>query len=88
MRWSRRTEWVYRVMAGRVLMARRDGEQRTLGGLATAVWVVLDEPATTTEVVDRLGELSAGETIEEQSVVDALEMLVGAEAIDRIEAIS
>lgn len=73
---------MHREIAGRALLARSDGERRTLGGLATAVWVVLDEPGTTADVIARLRELAPEQQIEEQAVVDALEMLVNAEVVD------
>jgi len=80
--WTRRKDWVNREIAGRALLARPDGERRTLGGLATAVWVVLDEPGTTADVIARLNELAPDQQIEERAVVDAVEMLVDAEVVD------
>jgi len=84
--WTRRKDWVHREMAGRALLARSDGERRTLGGLATAVWVVLDEPGTTADVVARLHELAPDQQIDEPTVIEALEMLVGAEVVDPVDA--
>lgn len=66
------------------MLARSDGERRTLGGLATAVWVVLDEPGSTTQVVARLHELGPDQEIDEVAVQEALEMLSRADVITMI----
>ncbi len=72
---------MHRVLPGRALLARPDGERRTLGGLATAVWVVLDEPGSTADVVARLGQLGPEQSIDESAVLEALEMLADADVI-------
>ena len=82
--WQRRVEWVHRELSGRAMLARSDGERRTLGGLATAVWVVLDEPGSTAEVVVRLQELGPEQQIDEAAVLEALEMLADADVITTI----
>ncbi len=74
-RWARRPEWVHRVLPGRALLARRDGERRTLGGLAVAVWVVLEEPGDLEEIIAELGELAPDGEVSRDDVASALEML-------------
>jgi hypothetical protein len=44
------------VVEGDAMLAAAGGEHRTLGGLATAVWVALDQPADADELVDRITE--------------------------------
>ena len=68
-------------MFGRAMLARLDDERRTLGGLATAVWVVLDEPGSTEDVVARLRQLGPDQCIDEPAVLEALEMLADADVI-------
>lgn len=67
------------------MLARLDGERRTLRGLATAVWIVLDEPADRAEVLDRLADLGPDDDLTTAEVDKALEMLVEAEVI-RLES--
>ena len=66
------------------MLAAPGGDQRTLGGLAVVVWVVLDQPGTADELVDRIGELwpDAHSGVGRESVVDALEMLEAKGVID------
>lgn len=80
-RWARRPEWVHRVLPGRALLARRDGERRTLGGLAVAVWVVLEEPGDLEEIMAELGELAPDGEVSRDDVASALEMLLEADVI-------
>lgn len=68
-------------MFGRAMLARLDGERRTLGGMATAVWVVLDEPGSTEDVVARLRQLGPEHQIDDTAVIEALEMLADADVI-------
>lgn len=74
-RWSRVPRWLHRVSRDQVMLAAPSGGQRTLGGLAVVVWVVLDEPGTADELVDRIGELWPDAEVGRGRVVEALELL-------------
>lgn len=74
-RWSRVPRWLHRVAHDQVMLAAPGGEQRTLGGLAAVVWIVLDEPGTTDELDDRIGEMWPDAFAGRGRVVEALEML-------------
>lgn len=43
----------FRVLPSGVLVARPEGDSVTLGGSAALVWLVLDEPASRAEIVER-----------------------------------
>lgn len=58
------------------MLAESGGERRTLQGLATAVWVVLDEPMTEHDIVEALIELGAVPDGVDDEVVSTLELLV------------
>lgn len=47
-------------MAGEAMLASVAGERRTLGGLAAAIWMILDEPRTVEEVASELHYFSDG----------------------------
>lgn len=55
--WRRDPRWVHRLVPDHAILAAPGGEERTLGGLALGVWVVLDEPGTAGQVVDRMRDL-------------------------------
>lgn len=49
---------VERVFRGSVLLIEPQGAFRQLNGVAMLVWIVLDEPATRSQVVERLDEVA------------------------------
>ena len=73
--WSRIPRWLHRVAHGQAMLAAPGGDQRTLGGLAVVVWVVLDQPGTADELVDRIGELWPGADVGREKVLESLAML-------------
>ncbi len=54
------------------MLAAAGGAHRTLGGLATAVWVALDEPADAGELVDRITEWWPESSLDGAVLNDAL----------------
>ncbi len=82
---ARHGEVLWRLAPDRVLVRRlwpmsgRD-EAADLLGMAALTWMVLDEPGTLTDVVDRLSdvELADQASITEHATVDALDQLVAA----------
>ena len=52
--WCRSPRWAHRAAADQVVLAAAGGARRTLEGQAAAVWVVLAEPGTVGQVVDRI----------------------------------
>ncbi|MCO5321158.1 MAG: hypothetical protein M9922_07140 [Microthrixaceae bacterium] len=62
-------------------MAASGGHQRELGGLAAAVWVVLDEPGTAADVASRLDGAGYSGSIEHETVQSALDQLDGSNLI-------
>jgi len=56
-RWRRRPDWVHREVRGDAMVAAPEDERRTLQGLATGVWVVLEEPMTLERIVADLKDL-------------------------------
>jgi len=74
-RWSRTPGWVDRVVGDNVCVKGRLGEDRTLGGIAAAVWIVLEEPGTRVEVTDRIRESWPGSPVEDDTVAEALTLL-------------
>ncbi len=79
--WTRAPGWVHRVVPDKVLLAAAGGQERELGGMAAAVWVVLDVAATRSEIARRLGQ--AGDEIEAPSgaIDDALDHLIAAKLV-------
>lgn len=78
--WSRAPGWVDRVVGDDVLVKGRNGEDRTLGGLAAAVWIVLDEPGTPSQTAERIREAWPGpevddDTVEDDTVEEAMALL-------------
>lgn len=73
--WSRVPGWVDRVVGDNVFVRGRHGEDRTVGGLAAAVWMVLDEPGTQEEITSRIRESWPGSPVEHNIVDDALALL-------------
>lgn len=73
--WSRIPRWLHRVAHDQAMLAAPGGDQRTLGGLAVVVWVVLDQPGTADELVDRIGELWPGADVGREKVLESLAML-------------
>ena len=74
-RWCRATGWVHRTVGEHVIAKGRNGEDRTLGGLAAAVWIVLDSPADRTEILRRISEEWPGPALEPASLDEALILL-------------
>jgi hypothetical protein len=74
--------WDCRFLPTRVLMARPGGVRRTLEGLGLAVWVVLDEPGTVSEIVDRISSSLPEVKIDPTAVEDAVDALVAADVIE------
>ena len=64
-----------RVARAQVRLAAHRGGQRSLGGMAVVVWVVLDEAGTADGRVDRIGELWPDAAVGRGRVVEALELL-------------
>ena len=63
------------MVMGDALLAAPGGEQRTLQGLAAAIWMVLDEPLTVEEQTGELRSLGDGAAPEPAVVVEALELM-------------
>lgn len=82
--WSRALDWAYRVLPGKVIAERR-GEQHQLLGLASAVWIVLDGPATSGDVRDRIAQAAEAIGPSLHEVEDALG-LMQAHGLVRAEA--
>ena len=82
--WTRTPMWLVRVLPGRVLMARPCDEFRTLEGLASVVWAVLDEPGTAQEVIDRIVELLPAATGSGRDLDTTLELLEEQDVIERL----
>jgi hypothetical protein len=74
-RWRRVPRWLHRVAHDQVMLAAPGGEQRTLEGLAMVVWIVLDEPGTVDELVDRISDLWPEAGVGRGRLVEALEVL-------------
>lgn len=73
--WQRAPQWVHRIAAGQALLAAPGGHQRTLEGLAAAVWAVLDEPGTSEDVTARILELGPPGPASNADVAEALRLL-------------
>ena len=76
LRWRRDERWVHRLVHDHVALMSVGGEQRTLGGLAVAVWLVLEQPGDTAEVHGRILELWPDQHLGITEVADTLELLV------------
>lgn len=74
-RWCRAAGWVHRTVGDHVIAKGRNGEDRTLGGLAAAVWIVLDTPATRAGVASRIAEEWPSPTVEPATLDEALTLL-------------
>ena len=55
--WRRDPRWLHRLVPGSALLAAPGGHQRSLGGAAVAVWVVLEAPGTDREIAERVNSL-------------------------------
>lgn len=73
--WRREPRWVHRLVPDHVMLAAPGGEERTIGGLALVVWVVLDTPGTVAEVVDRARELWPDAPVDPAAVESAIALL-------------
>lgn len=83
-RWRRSPGWVWRIVPNRVaLVAGR--EHRTLEGIATAVWIVLDEPGTSEDVFRRIVELGPDQ-LAPALVEEAIGMMRSAGVIEEAPA--
>lgn len=74
-RWCRAPGWVHRIVGDHVIAKGRRGEDRTLGGLAAAAWIVLDAPATRAGIASRIAEEWPGPTVEPATLDEALTLL-------------
>lgn len=74
--WRRDPRWVHRLVPDHAMLAAVGGEVRTLGGLALAVWIVLDEPAGLSELVRRMADLWPEAAVDAGAVEDAVRKLV------------
>jgi hypothetical protein len=63
------------VIDGDTMLAAAGGEHRTLGGLATAVWVVLEKPADADGLIDRVTEWWPEASVDAAALDDALAQL-------------
>ena len=79
--WTRAPGWVHRVGADKVMVAASGGRARELGGLAAAVWVALDRPATRREIAQRLDRAGYGGDLPSGSLDDALAQLLDADLV-------
>lgn len=82
---ARHAEVLWRLAPDRVLVRRLwpiDGWEQAadLLGMVALTWMVLDEPGTRADVVDRLAdvELADRSSIAERATIDALDQLVAA----------
>lgn len=64
------------------MLAAPGGEHRTLGGLATAVWVALDEPADVGELVNRITEWWPESSLDRAVLDDALAQMADHDVIE------
>jgi hypothetical protein len=63
------------VIDGDTMLAAAGGEHRTLGGLATVVWVALEEPADTGALSDRITEWWPESSVDAAALDDAIAQL-------------
>lgn len=60
---------------GDTMLAAAGGEHRSLGGLATVVWVALEKPADVGGLIDRIAEWWPQSGVDEAALDDALAQL-------------
>lgn len=81
--WRRADGWVFRVLPGRVMLARTGGKHRTVAGSAAVAWTALDVPATTSEVWERIVDVFHDVGIEPEDVGEAIDVLVECGVVER-----
>ena len=84
-RWCRRPGWAHRVLDDEVLLLGADRELVTLTGLATPVWVVLDQPGSTAEVTERITRQWPTRPVDAEAVAEAMSLLVDGAVLAEFE---
>lgn len=80
--------WVHRVIDDEVLLAGPDREPKSVAGLATAVWVVLDRPATAAEIEQRIAGRWPQRPVDRAAVAEALRILHHVDLVERTKTLS
>ena len=84
-RWCRRPGWAHRVLDDEVLLLGADRELVTLTGLATPVWVVLDQPGSTAEVTERITRQWPTRPVDAEAMAEAMSLLVDGAVLAEFE---
>jgi len=82
--YRRAPQWLHRLGNHKIILLQRGSEPKEIRGIAVAIWLILEEPATLAQLSEEVAALSPVAT--SASLDEALELLVQQSIIEPVQA--
>ena len=82
--YRRAPQWLHRLGNHKIILLQRGSEPKEIRGIAVAVWLILEEPATLAQLSDEVAALSPD--VPASSLSEALDLMANQAIIELVQA--